>query len=763
MRLSRVCLTGWGLASGLEIFSDQDYCIHVSPGNGVTPDGHLVNLTEPAYFVGYAPLPEEEKLGLGCPFFAAFKEGKQMPVWELLPQAAKNSIDGKTRRWLTPQTNQERDTPFSTDKVVVLLPGPRFLLVRGEDYLKKVELYGRVRQLEGRRRDFEYADYLFSPPFSPVDEEPAEDNLYRAFNPALLLPSIPLHRFGFRPAEDCTPEELDRTEFPATITSLKHLYEVWKPIIGDALKALNKQIGVLLQEYHPLLFPQMPPEPLRYKLNLLLTNWRVYNKLAERPAIPTEGREEMVYIQYFYDWARDLIQAYHECRDELQVLMAEVCLLTPATLSQRRAFLVLGPAWRPHQDGLAAPFRDEFRQPPIYNGNAERWEKTRLYYLRVYELIESFYLKGALPDESLPPIFRREEDDPFEPDFSRIKITPGKSLGNPLGEQAIPFYYPLTAGAGSLHHYWNYRLTKARRHDQLLSYHASDGYDSYNHPDDWHVTRPLYFSLDDHDFYRIEGHIGMKSVIIDGVKYATNGKPEESIANAIRYLRNKHNLDFEVVEKKIEDGLAENYLRINGEEFTNSFKSDILGAEHLSGVPRGGTFIIVVNEQGVAIADFSLTYRYCRKDGVSPGEGAFEISGLLEEIEVIKKRLDEISAKCEAFYQSLRVVEESIDSVVSDVGKIRVRSDAAIEQLSAQIQSNQLSSKALLEQSLVETERRIAELQANTEGRLVRIQEDIISMMSPLQDELYRVQFAVKELEAIAVDLRERIEALSRN
>ncbi|RQH17713.1 hypothetical protein D5R40_33195 [Okeania hirsuta] len=166
--------------------------------------------------------------------------------------------------------------------------------------------------------------------------------------------------------------------------------------------------------------------------------------------------------------------------------MAQLCLQSRDAFDTRNQHLSLGVAFRPDQDGLAAPLRDPFRQPPIYNGNASRWERTRLYYRRLFELIESFYLESPIegdnsrdPPRRLPARFRSEEEDPFSPDFTKLKITPGRNLGTSLGLQAIPFYYPLTDGAArcstiGLSSY------QTRVYDQHLSYHASDGYDSYN-------------------------------------------------------------------------------------------------------------------------------------------------------------------------------------------------------------------------------------------------------------------------------------------
>ncbi len=468
-------------------------------------------------------------------------------------------------KWLTPQTNRERDEPFIADKMVVVLPGPDFYLLRVSDYLDLTDKTSTVRRLVEAEREFEDADYKFSASFSPADNLPSNDILYRAFHRGYNMPMIPLCRFGFCPDDDCTVEELDQTNFPSALTELAHFYDVWKPNVNSALTAVNEQVGRMLNEYHAVLYPQLPREQWTEMLEILLANWTTFTRNAER----NNGQIERCYVQYFYDWARDLIRAYHECRLSLQDLMAQMCLLTPESLSGRHGHVALGVAWQPHQDGLAAPLRDVFHQPPIYNDNARRFERTRVYFRRIFELIESFYLPQALPNDLLPQKFRQEEDDPFEPDFSRIKITPGRNLGVPLEQQSIPFYYPLTEGDGSLQYYWAYRNAKNRTYNQHRSYHAADSYESYNHPDDWHITRPLYYSLDEVDFYRVEGHLNVPEITAQMIgaqqaiyNYSDPADPKTPLSKpmtpvqAVKYLVQKHNLDFEVVTVELSKNMS---------------------------------------------------------------------------------------------------------------------------------------------------------------------------------------------------------------
>jgi hypothetical protein len=112
--------------------------------------------------------------------------------------------------------------------------------------------------------------------------------------------------------------------------------------------------------------------------------------------------------------------------------------------------------------------------------------------------------------------------------------------------------------------------------------------------------------LDAYDFYRVEGHIGREEVYLYPPEREEN-EGRYKVEEALRFLIQKYNLDFELVVWDI-DKLTEEYSL--GDELTNSFKTTILGAEHLGGVPKGGTFILVL-DNGVAVADFCLPYRCC--------------------------------------------------------------------------------------------------------------------------------------------------------
>ncbi|MBK9337296.1 MAG: hypothetical protein IPM98_12255 [Lewinellaceae bacterium] len=641
-RLARLCLQGWGIVGGLDIYSDDKDYIHITPGIGVTPNGTLV--VEPIRSAAPPPAKSKKKdadcdddphpsgtlvfshrrlyaNAAGYPFFLK-PDGKSVyEIWELL-EPSNNLPD--TARALTPQDESEYDLPFITDKIVLLLPdGPnrRYLLMRREDLLEKMALTTSCKPKNPN------TDYLYDEGHSPEDDMLSDDDLWACLHPAVRLPEIPLYRFGYYQDKDCDPADLDITDFP-TLTAVHDFYATWRPIVEEAFGYIEKATKLLLHRYHPTLFPMLDPGIFEEKLAELSEKWTRFTRYNDPPKTQDTKIGTKYYAQYFYDWARDLIAAYHELRGELIELMNDLRPYTVEMLAKQYSHLLLGPALQPDSNGLDAPLRDYFHQPPIYNGNAARLETCRLYYRRLFEMMDGFYLEDYAKGSKMPGWCMPDSDEhTVPPDFSRLRITPGKGYIHPLSHQAIPFYYPLNDNTESLQYFWNYHRAKTRSTDRILSYHATDtppDFPSYSNRRE--VIRPLYYSLDPHDFYRIEGHIGKSNVRLYGPTSDQDIPAEFPVVEALEFLVRKYNLDFKILPVSIGDLQKQKSgqppyrigagtdLRYVGQ----SFVLDLLGAEHLAGVPKGGTFIVVMADmvvdgqtQKVAVADFALPYRCC--------------------------------------------------------------------------------------------------------------------------------------------------------
>jgi hypothetical protein len=683
VRLARLCLEGWGIVGGLELSSDEKDYIRITPGIGVTPDGTL--LLEPGLeksspsdentaetpvkakhkkpvqtsenqkancdpprgenliFSHYRPYANSEKY----PFFQKTTKGENYPLWELVLYTDNVPDDVLP---LTPQTDLEHEQPFIADKIVLLYAGEHqhlYLLMRRQDVLEKLCCLPHQCKPAAENDP----DYLYEEDYSPEDEYITDDELWACLHPAHRLPEIPLFRFGYFTAEECEPEELDETSFPK-LSSSQDFYQTWLPIVEDAITRLEPALQALMRRYHATLFPLLDVELLQQKLAILSEKWTQFTVSNDPPHTLPKDTGTKYYTQYFYDWLRDLIAGYHELRGELIVLMNDLRPFTDDILAKQYQHLLIGPAQQLDSSGMDAPLRDYFHQPPIYNSNAARLETCRLYYRRSFQMIEGFYLEGYAPKGAIPAHCYREDEEgawvEVLPKVDRLRVTPGKSYFHPLSQQSIPFYYPLLDHPQSLQHYWNYRRSKTRSTDRILSYHATDSpadFPSYSLRKE--VIRPLHYSLDSFDFYRIEGHIGKSTVRLYPHQDATDQRTYD-VYEALLYLIRKYNLDFTVLKMSISElqkAISEGgqnvppYLIGTGvsAQSAQSFTSSILGAEHLGGVPKGGTFILVFEEikpptnptgtdskkkavkpsennpvSGIRyIADFSLPYRCC--------------------------------------------------------------------------------------------------------------------------------------------------------
>lgn len=595
LRITRRCLIGTGIVCGLDVWTDENYTVHICHGLGVTSHGHLIQQQQAELlFRYYKPYNDTTNYS-----FFKNSSGEPYSLWQLIENHEEAALP------LAPRNLEETNQPFLNGKVVVayleplestvdstIIPAFKvlYLLMRQEDLLTILNLEAQVRRILNAR-DVE-EDWIFSESFSQEDERPMESDIYRALHPSLLLNEVSLRRFGFSAGDphDCPPDEVDISVFPS-IKSLDNIYKVYVPLIDEAAEALERELLKVNDLYKTLYYSTNSLDSGEL-ITQLRQKWTLYKSMNE---VTTLSRKE--YIQYFYDWLRDLIHAYHELRLEMIELIVVCC--NNSELYSRH--VLLGFAKRDGLRQTPSPLRHSFERPPIYNDNA----KVKLYFWRILMMIRGFYLPGYINDKTLNPYCAPQEDEdmPPPPDFSKIKITPGRFYDHSLGSQTIPFYYLLSLGKYSMHRFWDYHRVKTDTIDRILSYHANDSDDSYSNLPP--VVRTLHYNLDNYPFFRIEGHIG-KIVEADNVEI-----PQ------LTYLKRKYNLPFDIVYKNVNELTTQfdEIEPVGGILKFNTFKAELLGMEHLAGVKEAGTFVVVYEKnkegQNIAIADFSLPYRCC--------------------------------------------------------------------------------------------------------------------------------------------------------
>jgi hypothetical protein len=199
-------------------------------------------------------------------------------------------------------------------------------------------------------------------------------------------------------------------------------------------------------------------------------------------------------FQYRYDLLKDLIDTYNEIKGLILHLNVECC----PTIASFPKHLMLGYVGGSLELGEYAAFRHGFYHSPITTQDDENYERLMLLANRFVQKING-----------------------FQSYVGPVKITPS-NLYVRLGEKAIPYYYNVDK---SLLDKWNFEKTKTDRETYNLSYHTA------NLSSEDYVQNPLNYNIDNNDFYRIEGHLGL---------------PYETAVQNINDLKMKYGLAFDV-------------------------------------------------------------------------------------------------------------------------------------------------------------------------------------------------------------------------
>lgn len=368
-----------------------------------------------------------------------------------------------------------------------------------------------------------------------------------------------------------------------------------------------------------------------FKIDLNFSGLSLFNKLNTLLSASSPRLDD---FQYRYDLLKDLIDTYNEIKGLILHLNVECC----PTIASFPKHLMLGYVGGSLELGEYAAFRHGFYHSPITTQDDENYERLMLLANRFVQKING-----------------------FQSYVGPVKITPS-NLYVRLGEKAIPYYYNVDK---SLLDKWNFEKTKTDRETYNLSYHTA------NLSSEDYVQNPLNYNIDNNDFYRIEGHLGLPyetavqnindlkvkyglafdvSVLLlnDGKK--TDDEPEEPRKVSIEELRNKLLSISNEISKETGDpknallnlSKLDSDLRLlnkakfetpsgtsddvtivkedpRKEEISTELLSEFLerksGLEHLSGVEPGGTFVLICESEAnnQVLADFSLPYLCCSK------------------------------------------------------------------------------------------------------------------------------------------------------
>ncbi|MBO2011556.1 hypothetical protein [Hymenobacter negativus] len=449
-RLTRANLIGIGIVCGLEIRLETTAgvsTIHLSHGCGVTSAGYLILEPEDVDLVAYRDnytVPPE-------PGYAPFLDPithAQYPLWELFPAGEPN-----VKPLATPAN-------FLQDKAVLL-----FLELKKEDLRncspincddKGASVTVTVRRLLVTLSDLAKiiaAANQLVPNLTGADLE-------TALLARLNLPDLRLPRFDVPNTKPITSGEV-LTGFHAafyenklvqnTAAALTAAYTAFRPVV-EMLYATNPFAGFTAS----------------------------FGFLDAAPTTTAQVR----FLQYYYDFFGDLLQAYDEFRWKGAELLCACC--PDEDLFPRH--LMLG-ALVPTAITNPGIYRQRFLGSAAVSGCEEQTQELRQLFRRLVEMVERF--------TNTPPL------TPANASTEQIRCVPSKLADVPLSDKAIPYYY-LQTGTTPLFQLWNPLKTRRNRANQNLSYRAAE----YQPTPPPFVTNPLRYDLEPYNFLRVEGHLG---------------------------------------------------------------------------------------------------------------------------------------------------------------------------------------------------------------------------------------------------------------
>ena len=190
-------------------------------------------------------------------------------------------------------------------------------------------------------------------------------------------------------------------------------------------------------------------------------------------------------FQYIHDFYKDLATAYNEL---LIAVREQYTICCPDSLAFPKHVL-LGEVYN-----SPTYLRHPFYPSPIHDHN-ESLEKLQLLFRRVMQMIKHF-ASSVQKD---------------------IRITPSRNQKYPLGKRALPFYYRpgLPKDFQTMLEAWN-----IDGKGETFNYYK-EGYPSKG-------FEPLDYCFDDHDFYRIEGHVGQD--VVSSVRKIQNLRTQKGLA-----------------------------------------------------------------------------------------------------------------------------------------------------------------------------------------------------------------------------------------
>ncbi|WP_299885365.1 carboxypeptidase-like regulatory domain-containing protein [uncultured Lacinutrix sp.] len=232
--------------------------------------------------------------------------------------------------------------------------------------------------------------------------------------------------------------------------------------IENVLGAAYNSFGYYIEEE----FPSNPFSGLRNNFAFLFNG--------------TITAQQLLHIQYYYDFFSDLIMAYEEMRNMCNDCLS-LCCPNEALFPRH---LILG-------DVVPSPdnFRHHWIPSPAFSCGHCSEGRIKFLLKKIALLIQ----KVSIPRTTFQATNQRRG----------VQITPSNYGSIPLSDKAIPYYYDIVGAPNELYNNWNLKKTKTKKGNTNLSFDTA----LYNtNP---YFNDPLSYDLEPYNFLRVEGHVGM--------------------------------------------------------------------------------------------------------------------------------------------------------------------------------------------------------------------------------------------------------------
>jgi hypothetical protein len=470
-RMTRANLIGIGIVCGLEVRKDSDNAhIVISKGTGITSEGYLVTIKETSYH-RYAA-------------FDAAKPRYYAPFLQTINNSGGTKQINKFDMWELKELSEAENTDLLTaipgglsDKVVLLF----------------------VELLENSNKNCDPNSCDDKGVNVQVNIRPL---LVRTADAATLIKAADLEKSPFN-YNHLVALRMPRWDVPSTnpVTST-HILNAYRKVLSPAfVQSVETALTKAYQQFKPIIQYEQATDP--------------FASISENFAflqLPL-SKENVLHIQYYYDFFSDLLQAYDEFCQAGKALMRACC--PDQTLFPRH--LLLGEA-KPLTTDTPSIYRHYFTYSPLFECKDLVFNLRTLFY-RMKLMVQAFERPAIAVANSA------NNDD-------NIRITPSGLGSMPLSDKAIPYYYRVNNNTFPLHQFWSADKRQRDHADEVLSYHAS----AYSNLP--FIKTPLLYDLEPHNFLRIEGIVG---------------KPIHNVLNTIKKRIDDNRLPIQVLALKTGD------------------------------------------------------------------------------------------------------------------------------------------------------------------------------------------------------------------